>query len=144
MRFPFIDQPNSSAAERAAWTDPGPDALESGPFISTITPILMTSFEIWAHPEDPNSVAKITARQTVAGQVFSLRAPSPVTRQILSADLTQARNLSSMQESLTFAFDLLAPTVFRLGTIPFPEKTGTSKRGRFGDRMTFLCPSLNP
>jgi hypothetical protein len=122
MRFPFIDQPNSSAAERAAWTDPGPDALESGPFISTITPILMTSFEIWAHPEDPNSVAKITARQSVAGQSLLIAGSLSWTRQILSADLTQARNLSSMQESLPFAFDLLASDRLQAWNYPFAGK----------------------
>src|SRR6478672_5228165 len=40
IRLPFIDQLNSSAAIRAASREPGPDAEESGPFISAITPIL--------------------------------------------------------------------------------------------------------
>jgi len=43
IRLPLIDQPKSSAAMRAASTEPRPEALASGPFLSTITPILMTS-----------------------------------------------------------------------------------------------------
>jgi hypothetical protein len=48
IRLPLIDQPNSSAAIRAASTEPLPDALDKGPFISAIIPILTTSSEV--HP----------------------------------------------------------------------------------------------
>jgi hypothetical protein len=41
MRLPFTDQPNSSAAIRAASSDPRPEAVDKGPFMSTRTPILI-------------------------------------------------------------------------------------------------------
>src|ERR1700733_10546544 len=40
MRLPSTDQLKSSAAIRAASSEPRPEAVESGPFISTKTPIL--------------------------------------------------------------------------------------------------------
>jgi hypothetical protein len=61
MRRPLIEKPNSSAAMRAASTDPRPVALESGPFMSVITPTLMMPSEIcaWAGPAMPAAMEKI-------------------------------------------------------------------------------------
>ena len=64
MRLPLIDQPNSSAAIRVASSEPRPDAVDSGPFISAITPIFITSSEICAFPDDARPAAKVRATHT--------------------------------------------------------------------------------
>src|ERR1700722_18873593 len=61
MRLPAIDPPNSSVAIRAASTEPRPPALDSGPFISAMTPILITSSEICALLDDTLVIAKVKA-----------------------------------------------------------------------------------
>src|ERR1700675_4710959 len=49
MGRPLMALPNSSAAIRAASTDPRPVALASGPFKSVMTPILMAPSETCAY-----------------------------------------------------------------------------------------------
>jgi hypothetical protein len=46
MGRPLMEEPNSSAAMRAASTDPRPVALARGPFMSVMTPTLMAASEI--------------------------------------------------------------------------------------------------
>ena len=77
MRFPSIVQSNSSEAMRAASTEPGPDAVESGPFISAITPILITLSPPRAGPVAARPAARTRTRQLVcaAALVMVVNAP---------------------------------------------------------------------
>src|ERR1700735_3646236 len=66
MCLSAIDPPNSSAAIRAASTEPRPPAVDSGPFMSAITPILIVSFEICALLDDTFVMAKVKAPHRLA------------------------------------------------------------------------------
>src|ERR1700688_3880181 len=78
LLVPLIAQPNSSAAIRAASSEPRPDAVDSGPFISAITPIFITSSEICAFPDDARQVAKARATQNPVARRSFLTGSSPL------------------------------------------------------------------
>jgi hypothetical protein len=69
MRRPSIEKPNSSAAMRAASTDPRPVALESGPFMSVMTPTFMVSSEICAYAGPVMPAAMEIIRYSACGSL---------------------------------------------------------------------------
>src|SRR5262249_6023639 len=77
IRLPPIDQPNSSAAIRAASNEPRPDVVDSGPFMSAITPIFIVLSPLRAGTAHERLAAMARTRQLNRSRHSFVMAASP-------------------------------------------------------------------